>query len=221
MNQQITALYLDPRHVIEMLHYSIGPLLKKPEPTGLFLPWGRKPAICFGNQYFTVAGHGSAQATKLVPVANFSEVKRDIYDIHGRVVVRGYDAKLLVSQPRLPQQEFELVEALIDATIKDLSAWIKKEHKPDPYDVAMSFFINEAEYYSEPREFEYERHIHRAIAHALHVTETLLIKVARFIGEDNWLMHHRMRSGNDIVIEKGIDFRIHEYTRLKDEGIIP
>ncbi len=50
--------------------------------------------------------------------------------------------------------------------------------------------------------------------------QDLTTSVYEFIGQDTWHIYHTTQVGYDLKIDKVVDFRIHEYTRLKREGII-
>lgn len=47
--------------------------------------------------------------------------------------------------------------------------------------------------------------------------EKLIDQVAEFVGDDVWCIYYSRLRGCQLVIEKGIDFRIYEYYRMKFE----
>ena len=44
--------------------------------------------------------------------------------------------------------------------------------------------------------------------------------IYRFIGEDHWFIYNVIEKDNMIVIEKTIDYRIHEWNKLLEEGVV-
>lgn len=50
--------------------------------------------------------------------------------------------------------------------------------------------------------------------------QDVVVEVYSFIGRDTWHIYQSTQVGYGLRIDKLIDYRIHEYTRLKREGVI-
>lgn len=50
--------------------------------------------------------------------------------------------------------------------------------------------------------------------------QELTTGVYDFVGQDTWFIYHTSQVAFDLRIDKVVDYRIHEYTRLKREGLI-
>lgn len=214
------TLYLDPRPTAELMLHLYGELFKKPEPQGFFLPWTRKPVLV-DSTYLIVNRKEEFEQGLAISLADIRSVKTNIYNTDGKLAVRKEDLRHLREERVVPTVQLDLLEAMVDACIVDLSAWVPAANKPDPVDVAKEFIITEHEYYMNPsRQVEYADWATAGVIGVLRMVEHFLKPLIRFIGDDTWIIHERHQSGNDIFVHKTVDYRIQEWTRLKDLGII-
>ncbi len=224
MNNQPPKLYLDPRSEASLIYNNIGDLFRKEEKASLFLPWKDKPVIIDGEEYFTkpTISHFMNHDifTRITDLGGISQMRNDIYDIGGRLVLRARDTRMVVRESFMPLVELDILEALIENCLSDASAWINSADIPDPYNIVRSYVISPFEFANLGIAMDYEDWADAGIVRTLHIAEPLLKQVIRYIGEDNYVIHTFSRQGIDFVIEKTIDYRISEYERLKQLGII-
>ena len=207
----------------ELLYYQVEGLFERPKPKGFYLPWRAQPIIRNDEDYYikplrndfgNVASISFIKDVSLIPT-----LKRDIFDIDGNLVLRSRDARLVVTESHQPIVEVDVLEALVENIITELSDWIAPGNKPDPFDVVKGFVISEGTYYSTPRYVKYEDWYPDGIVTVLRMTERFLKEVTDFIGEDTTIIHTLTRDNGDFVIEKTEDYRIHEYERMKAAGL--
>jgi hypothetical protein len=218
-------LYLDPRDNAELLYYAVEGLFKQNTPDGIFLPWQNKPVLQQNAEYY-VKNQGNdfsnvQSYTLVTDLALIPAMRKDIYNVDGRLVLMARDARIIITESVLPVVEFDVLEALIENVITDMSSWISPGNKPDPFDVVKNFVISEQEYWATPgRQHSYEDWCTSGIITVLRMTEHFLGNVTRFIGEDTTIIHTLVRQNGMFIIEKTIDYRISEYDRLKSLGVI-
>ena len=218
-------LYLDPREIAELLYYEVEGLLRRPKLAGFFLPWGAWPVVQKQEEYFVKAFRNRFDSSpimqKVQDIAVIPKLRRDIFDSNGNMVLRSRDARLIVTESVTPLVEVDLLEALVENAITDMSSWIAPGNKPDPYDVVKEFVITEEEYnFLAPSPCRYEDWADAGIVRVLRMTELFLSNVYRYIGDDTTIIHTLVRNHGDFVIEKTVDYRIVEYDRLKSIGAI-
>lgn len=209
------------------LYHSVHSLLKRENKNNFFLPWRLKPVLEEDQDYFVrpdFYNFGMSeedQMQRVFDLGTIGEMKRDVFNLNGKLVLRARDTRLVVHESFMPLVEMKLVEQLIECTLTDCSEWIAPANKPDPVDVVKSFIISESEYYRNIDGNDYVSWAEEGILLVIRIVEPLLKQVTRFIDDDTWVIHTLDRLGTDFVIEKTIDYRISEYERLKGLGIIP
>lgn len=222
---QITKLYIDPREMAELLYYNVEGLFKQNTPKGFFLPWNEQPTLKQNAEYYVknvTNNFGSSQSlTRVTDLSLIPNMRRDVYDIDGRMVLMARDARLIITESVIPAVEVDVLQALIENTITEMSSWIKPGNKPDPFDVVKEFIISEQDYYALPNRMEhYEEWATSGIILVLRMTEQFLNAVTRFIGEDDTIIHTLTRTRGTFIVEKTIDYRIFEFERLRSLGVI-
>lgn len=215
--------YIDPREMAELLYYQVEGLFDRPKPKGFFLPWRATPVIKPDSDYYTKPNRNDfgnvPQISFISDISLIPTIKKDIFDIDGNLVLRSRDARLIVTESHQPIVEVDVLEALIENIITEMSSWIAPGNKPDPFDVVKGFVIPEGTYYSTPRYVKYEDWYPDGIVMVLRMTERFLKDVTDFIGDDTTIIHTLSRDNGDFVIEKTVDYRIHEYERMKALGL--
>lgn len=219
-------LYLSPIDTAQLLHQNYKNLYRRDDNGSLFLPWKSKPAIINGHEYFTKSKSSFFSNfdtfTQITDLGSIGELRENVFDIGGKLVLHARDARLIVKDTFMPLVELGVIEALIENELKEQAAWLGQESKPDPYDVVRSFVIGPVTYSMNHGKIDdYEDWADEGIIRTLQAAEPILKNVRRFVGEDTYTIHTVNRHGVELIVEKTIDYRISEYERLKELGIIP
>jgi len=164
----------------------------------------------------------------------------DWYDQYGRVVARPPHLPNSAWMPRnanhaqLPRTGIMMVGDMIAWTLAELAAW-KDPVKAEPSDalITETFALPPARKAAEPMtlstplrgyfqtsvvpEQDYRNHQH-LLERAVDLLKEVRTQVVTFVGDDVWVMHFYCMYDHDYVIEKTIDYRIHDWTLRMQSG---
>ena len=169
-----------------------------PAAKGIYKVGDIYPSIIPGRQYYSqkINKHNQCITT---PVTDFNKVIDTIIDESGNVVIpRGMmlnKENYLRNEPSVPSRGLILVELMIKRYIESIAPWVK---------CSMQNNRIISNFKAEGMELFTDGHIDK-------LCESLFAQISTFMGNDVWHIYFVKYSGLDIVIEKSIDWRVHQW----------
>lgn len=203
--QATAVLVLDgEKYMLSLAVHGIDDCVPEGE-TGLFLPWSNKPFLPDGVYYpIDRVGDDTAAITDMdtvvktkVPLINPAYPSRVI----GPKMISKY-RRLLSSSPPVNMPMMDLLMGYV-VEIIDSTAPVNKYHTnrfPKVVNALKSDRVS--------------RTVYDLLEASL---DDLFLTVRSFIGADKWHIYDIKRSGNNIIIEKLIDYRIFDWYRIQRE----
>lgn len=179
----------------------------KPAPKGIYSFSQVEPVMVDGVQYVTKLDSGA-----YVPFTDINALETAIYRENGSCVISRTTmrnkAKMLSDLPILPYRGYHIAWQLYERYITERVQWRRRGH--DHLAKIYSHLLDEA--YAERDELERD-------------LDEFSLEIDAFLGPlvhgHEWHIYHtKARKPTSIVIERGIDYRIQEFNRLLDEGVI-
>jgi len=225
----------------QMFHDQFEKYLISPAP-GVYVRGEIAPRMRAGTVYrqTVVSDAPDGKGVKAeVPVTylDIDQIESPVFDDVGEVVIGSRHLHLLSSTPTAPAVALQLIYKLMDFELEKLQEWtsygrglgrpklaidgdrvveIEPEHRQ--YDLIMKF-LNQATIDELRRvygEFEYQNSAGDVMVDLLEdmikSLATLRMKVASFVGDDNWCVHFmHMDHPHTLVINKSVDYRIIDW----------
>lgn len=201
------TLLLDPFQTADSLEVYFEACLP-PVPAGFYLPGQDKPVLEEGKYYYVKKADGTPSV-----IAAIEDITGPVYNQEGEEIVSQRRYKQLLQAPSTPYRGMAIIEAVINAVIKNASAWQKGDH----FKCLSDAVIGELD------ETYRQRHTHDQLVEIseriLECLSDLRTDVRDFIGDDKWIMHFQRRwTMTNIVVEKTIDYRIYDWEQRMQNG---
>lgn len=219
------------KHALSLEEEHIAPLIES-EP-GLYLPGNFEPTFLEKNVYYRRAGMAmtDGRAPSILDDEETSKSKRkvkgtvvsqngtvpiadvyaipsmgdDIYDAAFNLVMSGRDLRRLSRHfKKMPTIPAMAVRMAIGITQKMVSTMCR--HSSNGYTRYRPDRLVKPEHIELINSDEY-----------MHAFESLLDEVQAFIGKDHWNFYTYRIRGGTLIIQKGLDWRVAEYYRMKFE----
>jgi hypothetical protein len=171
-----------------------------PAESGLYLRGSKKPAIIPGNRYFCKSKN-QEKSNRLVAIYDVSDITGDVYNEFGEIVLPFRKKEFVSNEPLVPVRGLNIVYNYVEKVLNDRSEWVRSRRIHDLKSYLSEFIKPE---YQEAADI-YD-HIHELLI-------DLRIDVNQFVGDDKWVMHFCKFVGNDICVEKTIDYRVYSWSR--------
>ena len=172
-----------------------------PSAKGIYKVGDIYPSIIPNKQYYSQKINKFNQCIT-IPVTDFNKVNDTIIDESGNVIIpKGMminKENYLRNEPSVPSRGLILVELMIKRYIESINPWVK-------YSMQNNKIISN--FKPEGVELFTDGHIDK-------MCESLFAQISTFIANDVWHIYFVKYSSLDIIIEKSIDWRIHEYYRM-------
>lgn len=187
----------------------------KPHRAGLYVPGFVEPAFVQGELYYVSPGNGGfespvdfghIQADRagqgVIPAGDFYNAQRKF---HLRRSMYERLKKIMRDYPAVPSQGFEAAVAVVIGYLNKLNR-----------------FTNVA-----ARQYDLDKLVREEYFHLVgqeifeNAFDPLLTEVRNFVGTDQWNLYFVRVVGMTLVLEKGLDYRIVDWTRnqlMKTEG---
>lgn len=169
----------------------------KPEDPGLYLRGSTKPLIRPGVQYTDRNG------LMVITLENLDSFHEPLYYASGKVAasafVMGDKKKYLVPRCTVPATAYQLICALVEQLIGSINPWPNNQARGDR---AYSLIKAGAEELLTEEQF------------VPIVLTKLFEDILAFIDEDVWNYYNVTLVGTGLVIEKMVDYRVYEWTRM-------
>ena len=237
--QAKNVLRLDCEDEAQFIEDKVGRWMADIEP-GFFLPLQGPAVVRADVEYFQTVTNPETKKTTVVGslINTIDDIKSDLFDSDGRLVLAYNQRRLLQSQPHYAYRGVALIQAVLIEIINDLSAWMRYEspkqkhvgigvykaismHLPKfgmPLDIE---FLNDTEKDPEvtrPQLLELislwdERE--EKMTSVLAIMDELIRVLKQFINRETWVMHFIKQPlrGTTLNIEKTIDYRIYMFHR--------
>jgi cobalamin biosynthesis Mg chelatase CobN len=202
------------KHALSLDEEHTAPLIEPDK--GLYLPGNFEPTFYEEQTYYAKSGLVYDQTTKGVtvntaastPIKNLDMIPKlfeDIYDSKMNMIMPAHDLRRLARHfkraPTIPAIAVRMAIGTVQKTVSTIcrhSCAGYQRYRPDLL-VKPEFveLVNNDEY--------------------MHAFETLLDEVQAFINKDHWNFYTYRIRGGTLIIQKGLDWRIAEYYRMKFE----
>lgn len=197
-------LYVKGALVIDLMPHVMAvdedPFLKalvKP-PEGLYLVGSIEPLVEKGKAYYPRSQFPTA-AQPIQDLHTLSSLKDDIVNTNGDIVLTLRDlitkSKFIKKEPTVPVTALKAAVSVVEQYLTSVSRNSKRSHPR----YRLEFLVKET-YHDLIIDDEYMK-----------VFKKLLNEVSDFVADDTFNMYYTKIKGTSLIIEKGIDFRIHCY----------
>ena len=114
----------------------------------------------------------------------------------------------------------KIIQEFINKLLIDNSAWLKTNTVQLPQIGTISVWQTPHSLHSILKDFILPEYENDDVAYDLisNILSGIKCSVREFIGDNKWIMHFQTKKGRDIVIEKSIDYRIHDWTEKTESG---
>lgn len=193
--------------IINLMDY-IQELIKKYEHTfkepesGIYLVDSATPLLKPTQAYFSESSFKSQ-----TPLTSLDDVEEQVVDENGDIIIPTYimrrKSKMLSSKPTLPvralQIAFETIqdqidELLIHTPAREYGSGVKLHIKPEYHYLVTDGYIEAS-------------------------LGKLVRDISLFVGSDIWNLYYFKLNKTDLLIEKGIDFRVYDWTLKKEQEV--
>ena len=145
----------------------------------------------------------------LTPIMDFSKVREAVVDVDGCLIIPKYmmqdQERYLSSMPTIPVRGLLLVEYLIAKHIESCCQHTKTSHYNNKID---------SQILDGYHHIHYDGLLDRSV-------ESISAQVTEFMRRDNWHVYFTRRIQQDIMVEKTIDYRIYDWTRIQAALLAP
>lgn len=208
---------------IELDRHIGGYLL--PPMKGVYIPGKLQPVVLDGQQYFT-----KSKENEMIPVLDLNTVTGNVYsDIGDIVIPQRYMQPMnhkISNVPHIPVRAVNIIELILREQINDFSTWIIGSFQAEQkiiklhfdYDkISNAFSLDSYKGTKEVREkqmtFDVEELITDVLSQCHRSIEELTNEIWSFLGNDNWHYHFLKIKETLVTIEKGEDYRLHQWER--------
>lgn len=207
---------------------SIGQYLKPP-PQGMYLNGSPTPLFERGKRYYqSING-------EMVPLDQCQWINGNVFDEDMKLVYRYKSTDHFSDRPLVPTTGADIAFDLLTSTVNRQLSWRpfdKSFHaKLDKYlndgcETTTVVMIPNHEFkFGSGSLFAIEENRDSTIPVMCEerirmVMQPITEQIFSFIGNQTWLSYNITRNHYDVSIERGVDYRIQEWTRLVDEGKI-
>lgn len=180
-----------------MIENQFGDVLM-PATIGVYKVGDIYPSIIPGKQYYSQKINKFNQSVT-IPIVDINKVSETVIDESGNVIIpKGMmlnKENYLRNEPSVPSRGLIIIELMIKRYIESISPWVK-------YSMYNNKIISN--FKPEGVELFIDGHIDK-------ICESLFTQVSNFIGNDVWFIYFVKYLGLDIIIEKTMDFRTHQW----------
>ncbi len=172
-------------------------------PAGVYILNNLEPTIRPNEVCYTASSYKRNE-----PIQALDNVNEAILNDHGEVIIPAMmmrqKQKFLKTAPRFSKVAMDVMEWMVREYVDSILVYV------DPYD-----------YESQVRQFFKPEFQHIELpAIEVHMRR-ILCDVSMFMGADNWNIYRFKRSGTDLIIEKGADWRVYDWMCEHERKSIP
>lgn len=171
-----------------------------PPTPGIYLVNGTHPVMVPDKKYY-------CKNNRLV--THIQEITGMVFDAMGETVITAHvKPQHLTTEPTVPTTSLELVVKYAEKIVLDNSSWSRAERHT--FQDTVAEFIRP--------EWRFTVEIYDRLENLL---MDLRLAIVEFIGntpDDKWVIHFVKKKGHDLIVEKTIDFRIHDWIRRTNSG---
>lgn len=177
-------------------------IFKEPEP-GIYLVGESTPLLKASQPYYSETSFKT-----LTPITSLDDIEEPIVDGDGAMIIPTYimrrKAKMLSAKPTLPvralQIAFETIQDQIDEMLphtpaREYGNAVKSHIQPEFHSVVTDGYIEAA-------------------------LSKLIRDITMFVGCDIWNLYYFKLNKTDLIVEKGVDYRIFDWTLKKEQEAI-
>ena len=197
----VTQTYLfDASTAAEQLEVLFGKYLVPTVP-GVYVTGRSKPVMVSGQPYYRKEQKVENGVVKTImhQINSFEEIYGAIYDVDGIAVILDSARQYVTKEPSMPIRGLKMVNAFVELLLNENSTWLHTWHQ-NTESIWRQYIAPE---------WQDSPNIYALMDDTLLPVKTELLA---FIGYNGWIMHFSRLINSDILIEKGPDFRIHQWT---------
>lgn len=190
--------------VVDLLHHGLlinekfSHAFVDPEP-GIYILSNNTPAIRQGQKVYSRQSFRDKK-----PLEALDGVVSDILDETGAVIIPAWvmqkPGKFISTKPHRPVRAMDVLEIVIQEFIDSHLLYTEAQdfnEKAKPYIKEEFFNLLENGYIES-------------------ACRDVLREISFFINADNWSLYFTQRQGTDLIITKGADWRVYDWTRQKE-----
>ena len=218
---EVTKSFIfDPSQEAIMFESIAGKYLRKIHyKAGVYIDGTDVPVLVFDNNQF-VKEKNQLGNEVFVPIACFGDINGVVYNDKGDVILTKRKSLHIYPEPTSNMLGVKIIQEFINKLLIDNSAWLKTNTVQLPQIGTISVWQTPHSLHSILKDFILPEYENDDVAYDLisNILSGIKCSVREFIGDNKWIMHFQTKKGRDIVIEKSIDYRIHDWTEKTESG---
>ena len=192
------TFYLPIFNYASMLERQFGEFLLPPR-VGIYKIGEIYPCIEPNKLYYSQKLNRN-QTYTTTPITDINTVTDTVTDEIGNVIIplnmMKNKTQYLRNEPNVPVRGLIIIELLIKKYLESIAPWVK--HSMQHGRIVSNI--------------KPEHHAVYTDGHLEKTCESLFLQVSDFVGNDTWHIYFVKFVGIDLVIEKTIDYRVHDWT---------
>lgn len=183
-----------------------------PATKGIYVLGREKPVMIPTQQYFRRETDKTTGQSVSVLVCGIHDIKGDIFNIDAELVLSSrIKPQYLSETPQVPVIGMKIIEICMNRLVMSKSAF-SRGTTPSLKDILEPFLLPEM----------YAFNNQALLDDVCEALDTMMLDlktdIRQFLGADDWIMHFVKTRNHDLVVEKTIDFRIHDWMRRTASG---
>jgi hypothetical protein len=195
-------LQLDIESYASQIEYALSQYMKEP-PKGIYVCNKLEPVMIDGGVYY----HGDKTSSKALQIVkDLNEVTTSIYDKDYKLIIPKQfiinKDRLLSNYPILPYHGIKIIKIMVDDYIYNNLQYLNRHSN---ISVKIQNHLSNVE-----TDDQFEEILDKI----QRIFQPILVDIERFIGKDDWYIYGISLRERIIDIEKLVDHRIYEWTKM-------